>query len=134
MVMMSNTIVSGSAATIALWIASGILWLGEKTTTNENRYNDRGITHKSGMGVMSVVMKEVTPSIMLEGTNANPIHRSRLISVGALESPPAIVSPKEPPTSGEPPPAPTGGLGAPPSTPSSRSSSWTVAEGERQSM
>src|SRR3982750_4401782 len=113
MVMVSNAIIIGSAATITLWITSGILWLGEKTTTNEKRYNERGMTQSNGMGVMSVVTKAVTPSIMLEGTNASPIHLSRLSSVGAPESPMAKEAPKAEPTSGEPPPAPTGGLGQP---------------------
>jgi hypothetical protein len=62
---------------MTLWIRSGTLWPGEETITNENRYRESGITHKSGMGVMSVDAKAVTPSIRLEGTNVSPTHRSR---------------------------------------------------------
>src|SRR5215207_1572773 len=76
-VVTSNDIITGNAATITLWIRSGILWLGEKTITNENRYRESGITHNSGIGVMSVVTNAVTPSIRLEGTNVSPIHRNR---------------------------------------------------------
>src|SRR5215210_4954312 len=76
-VMTSSDIITGKAATITLWIRSGILWLGEKTITNENRYSESGITHNSGIGVISVVMKAVTPSIRLEGTNVSPTHRNR---------------------------------------------------------
>jgi hypothetical protein len=84
MVRTSTAIITGNVPTITLWIRSGILWLGEKTTTNENRYSDSGITHNSGIGVMSVVMKAVTPSMRLEGTNVSPIHRSRRRSVSPL--------------------------------------------------
>src|SRR5919202_6968126 len=87
MVMVSNAIIMGSAATTTLWESSGIPRPREKTATNEKRYKESGITQSSGIGVMSVVMKAVTPSIMLEGTNASPTHRSRRGSVRALESP-----------------------------------------------
>src|SRR5919199_761546 len=50
--------------------------------TNEKRYKERGSTQSNGMGAKSVVMKEVTPSIRLEGTKVSPIHRSRRKSVG----------------------------------------------------
>src|SRR3712207_7565923 len=53
MVNTSTAIITGNAPTIILWIRSGILWLGEKTMTNENRYKESGITHKSGIGVRS---------------------------------------------------------------------------------
>src|SRR5947209_8542482 len=67
--------------------------------TKEKRYRLSGITHKRGTGVMSVVMKAVTPSIKLEGTKASAIHRSLLIRV----SPPlkgATRSPAPPPPGG----------------------------------
>ncbi|MDQ3922305.1 MAG: hypothetical protein M3248_08215, partial [Actinomycetota bacterium] len=51
------------------------------TITKEKRYRESGITHKRGTGVMSVVMKAVTPSIKLEGTKASPIHLSLLMRV-----------------------------------------------------
>src|ERR671921_1810515 len=76
-VMTRNAITNGSAATIALCTASGILWLGEKTMTNEKRYSESGITHKSGTGEILVVTKAVTPSIRLDGTNVSPTHRAR---------------------------------------------------------
>src|SRR5918911_4167454 len=101
MVAVGNAIASGSAATTTLWESSGILRPREKTATNEKRYKESGITQSSGIGVMSVVMKAVTPSIMLEGTNANPTHRSRLSSVGAPDSPAANDSPKAEPRSDE---------------------------------
>src|SRR5918912_3505307 len=118
-------ITKGKIPIIALCTISGILecpW--ENTMTKENRYRLSGITHSSGTGVISVVTKEVTPSIKLEGTKASPIHLKRLSKVGLLESPPATR--EVPLTSGEPPPAPTGGLGEP-SAITSSSSSWTMA-------
>jgi hypothetical protein len=54
---------------------------------NENRYKESGITQSRGMGVMSVVINAVTPSIKLDGTNVSPIHRSRLRRVGLPERP-----------------------------------------------
>src|SRR5215212_9838087 len=105
----SSVITNGNMLTMALWTMSGILWLREKMMTNENKYKESGITHKSGTGVMSVVMKAVTPSIMLDGTNASPIHLSRLSSVGAPESPTAKASKRGAPVSGAPPPLATGG-------------------------
>src|SRR5919112_3751931 len=129
MVTTTSATTTGKAPTIALWIRSGTLWLLEKTMTNENRYRESGITHKSGTGVMSVVMNAVTPSIRLEGTNANATHLSLLSSVGLLESPSANESPSGAPVSGAPPPAATGGFGEPPpaaSTSSSDSSSCPV--------
>src|SRR5918992_5354700 len=81
MVNTNTAIITGNVPTITLWIKSGTLWLGEKTTTNENRYRESGITHNSGIGVMSVVTKAVTPSIRLEGTNVSPIQRNRRRSV-----------------------------------------------------
>src|SRR5215208_3022431 len=124
-----KAITNGNIPTIILCATSGILWLREKMITNEKRYKESGSTHKSGMGVMSVVMNAVTPSIMLDGTKANPIHLSLLKSVGAPESPTAKESPSEAAVlSGAPPPAPTGGLGeAPPAVASSSSCSAVVA-------
>src|SRR5215210_5986485 len=129
----SNTIITGSAATTPLCTRSGILWLGEKTMTNENRYSESGITHSSGIGALSVVTKAVTPSIRLEGTNVNPIHRNRRQMVSLPESPP--------PTSegstlwGEPPPL----TGSPPSgssssalSPSSRAAGAEEEEEEEE--
>src|SRR3954451_23020391 len=99
----STAMVIGIRATITLWIRAGILWLGEKTSTNEKRYKERGTTHSSGTGARSVVIKDVTPSIRLEGTNVSPIHRSRRKSVGV-----PVVSPPQPSEGsadcGEPPP------------------------------
>jgi hypothetical protein len=118
---------TGMIPTIILWIRSGILWLGEKTTTNENRYNDSGITHKSGTGVMSVVKKAVTPSIRLEGTNVSPIHRSRRSSVSpsARESTSVGSAVWE-----EPPPL----TGSPARGSDSSSPSATLGLGERHSI
>src|SRR5919112_3416524 len=111
MVTTTSATTTGKAPTIALWIRSGTLWLLEKTMTNENRYRESGITHKSGTGVISVVMNAVTPSIRLEGTNASAIHLSLLSSIGPPESPAARESPSGAPVSGAPPPIATGGLG-----------------------
>src|ERR671920_428143 len=80
----NNVIITGSSTTITLWTMPGTLWLREKTTTNEKRYKDSGITQSSGTGVMSVVIKAVTPSMKLEGTNASPTHRSLPSSRGLL--------------------------------------------------
>src|SRR5215216_7994182 len=130
----SSVITNGNMPTMALWTMSGILWLREKMMTNENKYKASGSTHKSGTGVMSVVMNAVTPSIMLEGTNANPIQRKRLSSVGLAESPATRESPKAAaPVSGAPPPAATGGLGDP-STAKSSSCVVAVADEERHSI
>src|SRR4051812_8826905 len=84
MVTTRRAIMAGMTTTMALWITAGLLSLREKTTTKENRYKDRGSTHSSGMGVMSVVINAVTPSIRLLGTNVSPTHRSRLSTVGLL--------------------------------------------------
>src|SRR5215210_9480528 len=97
-VMTSSDIITGKAATITLWIRSGILWLGEKTITNKNRYSESGITHNSGIGVMSVVTNAVTPSIRLEGTNVSPTHRNRRHIVIPPDS---LVASREEPTSEE---------------------------------
>src|SRR4051794_7097348 len=43
-------------------------------TMNVTRYSASGITHISGMLVMSVDMWKVTPSMRLDGTNASAIH------------------------------------------------------------
>src|ERR687893_1447607 len=99
-----NAIIIGSAATIALCTASGILWLGEKTMTNEKRYKESGITHKSGTGEMLVVTKAVTPSIRLDGTNVSPTHRARRSQVGLPERRPAGASNEGSAVCGEPPP------------------------------
>src|SRR5215212_8067886 len=88
MAMVSTASVSGMATTIALCTNEAVPSLREKTTTKENRYNESGKTQSSGTGVMSVVMKAVTPSIRLEGTNASPIHLRRLKSVGLPTSAP----------------------------------------------
>src|SRR5687767_3970532 len=44
---------------------------------NDSRYSASGTSQKSGIGDRSVVMCEVTPSIMLDGTAASAIHLSR---------------------------------------------------------
>src|SRR5919112_612920 len=103
-VMTRNAITNGSAATIALCTASGILWLGEKTMTNEKRYSESGITHKSGTGEILVVTKAVTPSIRLDGTNVSPTHRARRSQVGLPETRPAGASNEGSAVCGEPPP------------------------------
>src|SRR5215216_7261578 len=89
MAMVSTASVRGMATTIALCTNEAVPSLREKTTTKENRYNESGKTQSSGTGVMSVVMKAVTPSIRLEGTNASPTHLRRLKSVGLPTSAPA---------------------------------------------
>src|SRR5919202_103798 len=81
MVTTTSAIAMGKAATIPLCIKAGILTAGANTITKEKRYRESGITHKRGTGVMSVVMKAVTPSIKLEGTKASPIHLSLLMRV-----------------------------------------------------
>src|SRR5215218_2728985 len=125
--MTRNTIIIGSAATIALCTASGTLWLGEKTITNEKRYKESGITHSSGTGEMSVVIKAVTPSIRLDGTNPNP--RARRSQVGLPERRPAGASKEGFAVSGEPPP-----LTGSPLRDSASSSSWAGAGSERHNI
>src|SRR5919112_750873 len=129
MVTTTSATTTGKAPTIALWIRSGTLWLLEKTMTNEKRYRESGITHKSGTGVMSVVMNAVTPSIRLEGTNANATHLSLLSSVGPSESPTTEGSERGAPVSGAPPPTATGGLGRAAFSAAARSSSSVGAGG-----
>src|SRR5215210_4350917 len=92
MVTTTSAIATGKAASMPLCISAGILTAGANTMTKEKRYSESGITHKRGTGVMSVVMKAVTPSIKLEGTKASPIHLSLLMRVspplrGATRSP-----------------------------------------------
>src|SRR5919199_504218 len=81
MVTTTSAIAIGKLATMPLCIRAGILTAGANTITKEKRYRESGITHKRGTGVMSVVMKAVTPSIKLEGTKASPIHLSLLMRV-----------------------------------------------------
>src|ERR671932_228877 len=81
MVTTTSAIATGKLATMPLCIRAGILTAGAKTITKEKRYKESGITHKRGTGVMSVVMKAVTPSIKLEGTKASAIHLSLLVRV-----------------------------------------------------
>src|SRR5215212_4281108 len=128
-VMTRNAITNGSAATIALCTASGILWLGEKTMTNEKRYSESGITNKSGTGEILVVTKAVTPSIRLDGTNVNPTHRARRSQVGLPERRPAGASNEGSALSGEPPP-----LTGSPLRDSASSSSWAGAGSERHNI
>src|SRR4051812_3571560 len=120
----NTAMIIGIRPTITLWIRSGILWLGEKTITNENRYKERGTTQSNGTGAMSVVINDVTPSIRLEGTNVSPIHRSRRKSVGD-----PVVGPRPGAGSavcGEPPPL--GGSPAKGSISSARSAAEAGAE------
>src|SRR3569833_1841435 len=79
MVTTTSAIAIGKLATMPLCIRAGILTAGANTITKEKRYRESGITHKRGTGVMSVVMKAVTPSIKLEGTKTNTIHLSLLV-------------------------------------------------------
>src|ERR687884_1120902 len=81
MVTTTSAIAIGKLATMPLCIRAGILTAGANTITKEKRYRESGITHKRGTGVMSVVMKAVTPSIKLEGTKASAIHLSLLVRV-----------------------------------------------------
>jgi hypothetical protein len=81
MVTTTSAIAIGKLATMPLCIRAGILTAGANTITKEKRYKESGITHKRGTGVMSVVMKAVTPSIKLEGTKASAIHLSLLVRV-----------------------------------------------------
>src|SRR5262245_18497520 len=48
-----------------------------KTKMNESKYSVNGMSQISGTGERSVVICVVTPSIMLDGTAARPIHLSR---------------------------------------------------------
>jgi hypothetical protein len=66
-------------------------------------------------------MNEVTPSIMLEGTKANPIHLSRLSTVGLLVIPVGNDSPEAPPTA------------TPPASPPSSAAEASEAGRERHS-
>src|SRR5215212_1499483 len=81
------------------------------------------------MGVMSVVIKAVTPSIRLDGTNVNPTHLARRSQVGLPERRPAGASKEGSAVSGEPPP-----LTGSPLRDSASSSSWAGAGSERHNI
>src|ERR671932_2846919 len=138
MVTTTSAIAIGKLATMPLCIKAGILTAGANTITKEKRYRESGITHKSGTGVMSVVINAVTPSIRLEGTKASAIHLSLLIRVspplskGATTSPSCSAPTTAPAGAGAPAPAGAGGA----SSNAEEEESVVVVEGageERQS-
>src|SRR5678815_5113894 len=73
-----NARARGSIATFTAVFAAPTLISGfrEKALTNDNKYNVKGTTHRSGTAAISVERNVVTASIRLEGTRDKASQRN----------------------------------------------------------